>query len=217
MRWGKDLVYHVEIWHNAKRKWWPSTWCLCTKLSSSANLLWHNQRSAGPVDRGPWACLLQQLRKYLLLPCSLEQSGCILFGTLECLLSPLGEGELHWMSAQLENCPASSSLAVRRAVHARLIHDKMTSHNQRNVKRLITRKSRFKEVKCSLFTSRTATSCLQEQLSATNYVRAWTLATSGSHSADFDGGVGSRDKSWTAVKGLWTLAVCTRAPWVGTR
>lgn len=107
------------------------------------------------MDRGAWACLRQQLRKYLLLPCSLEQSGCILFVTLECLLSPLGEGELHWMSAQLENCPASSSLAVRWAVHTRLIHDKMTSHNQRNVKRLIKCKSRFKEVKCSPFTWRT--------------------------------------------------------------
>lgn len=50
--------------------------------------------------------------KYLLLPC-LKQSGCILFGMLECSLSPLGEGELHWISAQLENCPVSSSSAVK--------------------------------------------------------------------------------------------------------
>lgn len=44
---------------------------------------------------------------------SLEQSGCILFGMLECSWSPLGEGELHWISAQLENCPVSSSSAVK--------------------------------------------------------------------------------------------------------
>lgn len=76
----------------------------------SVDLLWHSRLSV--LCR---TCLLQlQLRKYLLLPCSLEQSGCILFGMLECFLSPLGEGELHWMSAELENCPASSSLAVKR-------------------------------------------------------------------------------------------------------
>ena len=44
---------------------------------------------------------------------SLEQSGCILFGTHECAWSPQGEGELHWMSAQLENCPVRSSSAVK--------------------------------------------------------------------------------------------------------
>ena len=44
---------------------------------------------------------------------SLKQSGCILFGMHECYWSPLGEGELHWISAQLENCPVSSSSAVK--------------------------------------------------------------------------------------------------------
>lgn len=89
----QSLIFHLFLMHN---------------ILMSVDLLWHSQLSV--LCR---TCLLQQLRKYLLLPCSLEQSGCILFGMLECFLSPLGEGELHWMSAELENCPASSSLAVK--------------------------------------------------------------------------------------------------------
>ncbi len=47
---------------------------------------------------------------------------------------------------------------------------------------------------------------LQELQSATNYVWARVLTTPHSPSAGFDAGMGSWDKSWTAVKELWWSA-----------
>lgn len=62
----------------------------------------------------PWLFAPVMSNNWRNISCSSpEQSGCILFGTHECFLSPLGEGELHWISAQLENCPVSSSSAVK--------------------------------------------------------------------------------------------------------
>lgn len=49
-----------------------------------------------------------------------QQSGCILLRTHQCPWSPLGEGKRHCILSQLENCPVSSSSAVKWTVYLRL-------------------------------------------------------------------------------------------------
>lgn len=119
-----------------------------------------------------------------------EQSGCILFGMLECSCSPLGEGELHVRPAGKLSC--EQLLSCETAACS-------------------TWSGCSKPHKCRSFIALllclfTVISWLQEQL---HYVRARALTARVTRSWFWcrDGITGG---SWMAVNGLWTVAL-----WVG--